>query len=216
MKQYRLITFLACLLLVCITACKKEQSIETGKLPPVLTPVVDSTPTTTPPPPDTTRPAPSPEPLQIVIQNPGFEDSLKFWKRETAYRGRNGFNASEDAVRTGKLGLNFYAAQPHHWTGAPQETPWNGKIYQTVKGLADGRYTFKVFADAVGNGMYLWADGGTGEVKVLIKSDVNEINTLEFEVKGGIAKFGFICIDANGPQLYAPYFHADDTELWKK
>ncbi len=222
MKSNRLFFALASLLFFGIIACTKEQSIDTGKRPPVIAPPtkidstltpVDSTPTHTPPP-DTTQPAPPP--VAITIQNPGFEDSLKFWKKETAYRGRDGFTASEDAVRTGKLGLNFYAAQPDHWPDAPQETPWNGKIYQTVKGLADGVYTFKIYADAVGNGMYLWADGGTGEVKVLIKSDVNEINTLDFEVKGGVAKFGFICINADGPQLYAPYFHGDDAELWKK
>jgi hypothetical protein len=64
--------------------------------------------------------------------------------------------------------------------------------------------------------MYLWADGGAGEQNVLIKSNVSELNTLDFEVKGGVAKIGFICIDANGPQHLAPYFHADDAELWAK
>jgi hypothetical protein len=190
-------------------ACTKEQSTELAK-PPVITPAPDTTITTTPAP-DTV----APQPVSITIQNAGFEDSLKFWKQETAYKGKNGFRASKDAVRTGKLGLNFYASQPGHFAGAKQETPWNGKIYQTVNGLADGRYTFKIYADAAGNGMYLWADGGAGEAKVLIKSDKSEINTLDFEVKGGVARFGFICIDANGPQTYAPYFHADDAELLK-
>lgn len=191
-------------------ACTKEQSTELIK-PPVVAPAPDTAIATTPAP-DTV----APQPVSIAIQNAGFEDSLRFWKKETAYKGKNGFRASKDAVRTGKLGLNFYAAQPHHFAGAKEETPWNGKIYQTVNGLEDGRYTFKIYADAVGHGMYLWADGGAGEAKVLIKSDKSEINTLDFEVKGGVAKFGFICINANGPQTYAPYFHADDAELLKQ
>lgn len=202
---------LACLLTFA-TACKKEKINEWTK-PPVIAPAPDTTETTTPAP-DTTKPVATP--TAIAIQNPGFEDSLKSWIKETAYKGKNGFQASKDAVRSGKLGLNFYAAQPGHFTGAKQETPWNGRLYQTVSGLTDGMYTFKIYADAVGNGMYLWADGGAGEVKALIKSDKNESNTLDFEVKGGVAKFGFICINADGPQKYAPYFHADDAELLKK
>lgn len=207
MKMNRYTFSLVCLLTFAM-ACTKEKSIEVEK-PPVAQPDTLKTPT-----PDTVKPAP--QPVNIIIQNPGFEDSLKFWKKETAYKGKNGFKASKDAVRSGKLGLNFYAAQPHHFTGAKQEAPWNGKIYQTVSGLQDGLYTFTIYADAVGNGMHLWADGGAGEVKALIKSDKSEINTLTFEVKGGVAKFGFICIDANGPQTYAPYFHADDAQLLKQ
>lgn len=195
--------------LILVASCKKEKSDEWVKPP-----VPADTTTPKPPAPDTTKPAP--QPVAITIQNAGFEDSLKHWTKETTYKGKNGFQAKKDAVRTGTLGLNFYAAQPHHFAGAKQETPWNGKIYQTVDSLADGTYTFKIYADAVGSGMYLWADGGAGEAKVLIKSDKNELNTLEFDVKGGVAKFGFICINAGGGQTYAPYFHADDAELWKK
>ncbi|HUQ97007.1 MAG TPA: hypothetical protein VM010_05030, partial [Chitinophagaceae bacterium] len=227
-----------CFVIFIVVACRKESSEEWGNLPlqpPVKTdstiavgtdtvqtaPVADTTLTT--PPKDTTKPAtlvdtttpaPPPAPLiSIAIKNPSFEDSLHFWKKETAYRGRNGFKVDTSIARTGRLGLNFYAAQPHHFLYAKEETPWNGKIYQTVTGLKDGHYTYRVYADAVGNGMYLWADGGTGEVNVLIKSDKVELNTLEFDVKGGVAKFGFICINAGGPQQYAPYFHADDVEL---
>ena len=203
-------TFIAFFCLsVFFVACQKEASLDTGKQPQPPAPIDTTTQTT--PLPDTTQTLP--EPVSIIIQNPGFESGLKFWKKETAYTGRYGFTASKDAVRTGSLGLNFYASQKTHWVGAPQETPWNGKIYQTVQGLEDGRYTFQVYADAVGSGMYLWADGGNGEVKVLINSESNELNTLDFEVKGGVAMFGFICIDANGPEKYAPYFHADDAEL---
>lgn len=160
----------------------------------------------------------TPVAAQITVVNPGFEDSLKSWKVETAYVGIYGFKASIDAVRTGKLGLNFYAAQTWHYAGAPQETPWNGKIYQTITGLADGIYTFKVHVDGVGTGLYLWANGGGGDVKVAIKGKTNELNTLDFTVAGGTAKFGFTCIDANGTDTtpFAPYFHADDVELWTK
>ena len=156
------------------------------------------------------------DPVQIVLVNPGFEDSLNGWKIETDYAGSYGFTALDLVVRSGKLALNFYVSQPHHFPGAGQETPWNGKIYQTITGLKDGHYSFKAFADAVGEGMYLWAHGGDQEVKALIKSSVTELNTLDFVVQGGEAKIGFICVDAKGEEQYAPYFHADDLELWKK
>ena len=161
----------------------------------------------------------SPPATQITLVNPGFETRLTGWTVETTYTGRYGFSSDTGARRTGDYGLNFYAAQPGHFNGAPQETPWNGKIYQTVTGLADGNYTFKAYADVVGTGMYLWANGGpsTQDVKVAIKSVNNELNTLDFVVKGGTAKIGFICIDATGDQtILAPYFHADDVEFWTK
>jgi hypothetical protein len=159
----------------------------------------------------------NPVAVQITVLNPGFEDSLNNWKIESDYVGIYGFQSSADAVRTGKKGLNFYAAKPADYPGAPQETPWNGKISQTITGLKDGNYTFKVYADAVGTGMYLWANGGGADVKAVIKSNINELNTLDFVVTGGIAKFGFICINANSNgQLLSPYFHADDVELWTK
>lgn len=163
-------------------------------------------------------PLPVVPPVQITIKNTGFEEHLDDWKIETAYTGRWGFQSDTIARRTGSFGLNFYAAQSAHFPNAPQETPWNGKIYQTVTGLKDGTYTFKAYADATGTGMYLWANGGEAQdSKVLIKSRNNELNTLDFVVKGGTAKFGFICIDAGGdPTLLAPYFHADDVELWTK
>ena len=163
--------------------------------------------------PDTT-----PVPVQVAIVNNGFESNLSNWKIETDYTGAFGFKADTGAKRSGSFGLDFYAAQPAHWTGAPQETPWNGSIYQTVSGLKDGTYTFKAYADAVGDGMYLWAQGDP-EVpgsKVKIKSEVNELNTMDFVVKGGIAKIGFICVNAGGAASFAPYFHADDLELWTK
>jgi hypothetical protein len=158
-------------------------------------------------------------PMQIELVNPGFELRLTGWKIETAYTGWYGFSSDTMARINGDFGLNFYASQPEHFPGAPQDTPWNGKIYQTVTGLPDGKYTFKAYADAVGTGMYLWANGGpqTPEVKVAIKSDVNELNTLDFTVKGGTAQIGFICINASGnPLILAPYFHADDVELWTR
>ena len=195
------------MLVLTIIACTKETS-EIAGTPPV-TPPTDSSQTTTPPP-------TPPVPVFVTLENPGFEDSLRFWTKETAYKGKNGFIAKVDAVRSGALGLNFYASQTHHYTGAKQEAPWNGKVYQTIDSLADGMYSFKVYADAVGEGMYLWADGGAGEAKVLIKSSKSEVNTLDFEVKGGVAKIGFICIDAGGTQKYAPYFHADDAQLQVK
>ena len=160
---------------------------------------------------------PVPPATQITLVNPGFEEKLTGWNVETAYTGRYGFSSDTGARIRGDYGLNFYAAQSTHWQGAPQETPWNGKIYQTVSNLKDGTYTFKAYADAVGSGMYLWANGSSEQcdVKSKITSDINALNTLEFVVKGGRARIGFICIDAGGGQQFAPYFHADDVELWK-
>lgn len=207
MKHNRLCFSLLTLAAFFIVACQKEISSETGALPRV--PVTDTV--------QSSQPAPPPPVTVIDIKNASFEDSLHSWKRVTTYKGNNGFKARGYAAHTGKLGLSFYAAQPQHYNGAKQETPWNGQIYQTVKGLKDGHYSFRIYAGAVGNGMYLWADGGAGEAKVLIHSDdVNELNVLDFDVKGGVAKFGFICINAGGPQRFAPYFQADDAELVKK
>jgi len=191
------------LLLCLVVACRKEYSFESGHTP-IAPPTTD------------TIVAP-PVLLAISLKNSGFEDSLKSWKIKTSYKGKNGFKARGYAARTGLLGLSFYASQKQHYRGAKQETPWNGKIYQTVKGLKDGQYSYRIYAGAVGNGMYLWADGGAGEAKTLIhSSDPNELNVLDFEVRGGVAKIGFICIDADGPQRFAPYFQADDVELLKK
>lgn len=212
MKQNRSVLAALSLFVCIMIACQKERSLEGNQPPVVVSPPTDTT-VSSPAPPDTTQTA---SPVSIALKNPGFEDSLKFWKIESAYKGKNGFKPRGYAAVTGKIGLNFYASQPSHFQYAADETPWNGKIYQTVKGLQDGWYTYAIYADAVGDGMYLWADGGAGEAKVLIKSDQNERNTLDFEVKGGIAKIGLICINAGGAQQYAPYFHADDAELLKK
>lgn len=152
----------------------------------------------------------------ITLVNHSFEDILNGWIIETDYTGAFGFSSSKDAARTGDYGLNFYVPQSTHYPGAPQETPWNGKIYQIITGLKDGLYSYRVHADAVGSGMYLWANGGKQDVKVAIKSNVNELNILDFVVLGGTAKIGFVCIDANGQALFAPYFHADDVQLWIK
>lgn len=152
-----------------------------------------------------------PEPVSINIINPGFEDSLKGWKVETAYAGIYGFQSSPDAVRTGKYGLNFYAAQSSHYPGALQETPWNGKIYQTITGIKNGNYILKVYADAAGTGMYLFANNNKQKIKSNIKG---ELNTIDFTVSGGTATIGFTCIDANGNgETFSPYFHGDDVEL---
>jgi hypothetical protein len=161
---------------------------------------------------------PATTPTQIPIVNNGFENFLDNWIKDTAYKGAFGFTSDTSAKRTGSRGLNFYAAQSTHYVGAPQETPWNGSIYQTISGLKDGTYTFKAYADAVGDGMYLWAQGDPEQpgTKLKIKSETNELNTVDFVVKGGIAKVGFICVNAGGTSPYAPYFHADDVELWSK
>ncbi len=151
---------------------------------------------------------------KIPHDNMDFEQKLVGWQIETAYTGFYGFSADTGALRSGKYGLNFFAPQAGEWAGSPQETPWNGKIYATFTNLKDGNYTFKIYADAVGDGMFLWVNGGT-EATAKIKSDNNELNTLDFTVKGGTAKVGFACINANGNKaLFAPYFHADDAELW--
>ena len=205
MKFSLLFCCIILLIIVISNACQKELPVDPK---PVTIDSLDTIPTTD------TIPVTDTAAIQITVINPGFEDSLTAWQVETTYKGRYGFSSSKKAKRSGGYGLNFYAAQVGHFPNAPQETPWNGKIYQTITGLQNGNYTFKIYADAVGEGMYLWADGGGGEVKTLIKSDSSEVNTISFVVTNGVAKFGFICIDANGSQYLAPYFHADDAELW--
>lgn len=123
------------------------------------------------------------------LENSSFENSLDDWEVET----QGGFTTSPVAVKSGKSGLQFMA---------PSEA-WSGKIYQIVQNLTDGKYTFTVHAKAAGSGMYLWADGGSGAVTVPINQAHLDsayslpLNTLNFEVTGGVAKVGFICIETS-------------------
>ena len=157
------------------------------------------------------------EPAKITIANPGFESGLTGWTIETAYKGEFGFKSDSTAKLYGKYGLSFYAAQPNHWPGNPQETPWNGRIYQTVTGLKKGTYTVKLVGLAMGTGMYAYANGGGSDVKVAFRSDVWENYEFAIDVTAtGTVKFGVLCIDAGGPQMWAPYINADDFELWTK
>src|ERR1043165_9825896 len=150
-------------------------------------------------------------PEKIGLVNPGFESSLATgWKIETAYTGQFGFKQDTSAKIVGNYGLSFYAAQPSHWPGNPQETPWNGKIYQTVTGLRKGTYTVKAYGLALGTGMYFYANGGGSDVKTTFRTDQIEAYQFDIDVTAaGILKFGLTCIDAGGPQMWAPYFHAD-------
>jgi hypothetical protein len=162
---------------------------------------------------------------QITLINPGFEDSTTGWaiQNDSAYTNGDikwGITVQKD--RYGSRYLNFYAPQNYHkdstkpdWV-APNWTPWNGGAYQTVSNLKDGNYTLKCKAAAVGYGMFLWADGGEKADSVAFKSSVYETKILEFIVKGGTAKIGFRCSNADGtqPALLAPWFNADDVELW--
>jgi hypothetical protein len=213
MKINAILFCFICFISFLLIACQKELP-DNIKIPPRDTiPGTDTFPPQDTVPDIDTLPPQDTTPVQIQIINPGFEDSLTGWQIETDYLGRYGFSSNQKAARTGTFGLNFYAPQQGHFPGAPQETPWNGKIFQTITGLEDGTYTFRVYADAVGEGMYLWANGGEGDVTIKINSDTNELNTLDFVVTGGVAQIGFICIDADGTENLAPYFHADDVEL---
>ncbi|MEO6930152.1 MAG: hypothetical protein ABI151_00915, partial [Chitinophagaceae bacterium] len=98
----------------------------------------------------------------------------------------------------------------------PQETPWNGRIYQTVTGLKNGNYKMKLYGLAQGTGMYIYANGNGTEVKVKFRTDQIEFYEVDFTVTGGTAKIGFVCIDAGGTQPYAPYFFVDEIELWTR
>lgn len=121
------------------------------------------------------------------LTNGGFESYLDGWSIEN----RQSFSASSQAAKTGKAGLYFVSAT----------TPTDAKIYQTVNNLADGDYTFSVYAEGSGSGMYLWADGGNGEIKVPIPQAMDTahampLSKIDFTVKGGVAKFGFISMAA--------------------
>jgi hypothetical protein len=103
------------------------------------------------------------------VINPSFEDGLNGWTVETDYIGRFGFSASPDA-KGAVTGTELLCFAVVAFPGCTPGTPWDGKIYQTIAGLKDGVYTFRVHADAVGSGMYLWANGGKQEEKVRIRS----------------------------------------------
>ena len=164
---------------------------------------------------------------QITLVNPGFEDSTTGWtiENDPKYQSEDEkFGITVRKENNGNRYLNFYAPQEYHddpnrpdWT-PPNWTPWNGGAFQTVSNLKDGNYTLKCQAAALGYGMFLWADGGAGADSVAIKSSTQETNTLEFIVKGGTAKIGFRCSNADGkaPDPLAPWFNVDDVELWTK
>lgn len=187
MKQ----TLLGCLIALSFAACQKKIDE-----PAPVVPVV---------------------PEKITITNPGFESGLTGWKIETAYTGIYGFHQDSAAKFGGSYGLSFYAAQPYHYPGNPQETPWNGRIYQTVTGLKNGNYKLKLLGLAQGTGMYVYANGASAaDTKLAFRTDQVERYELDFTVTGGTAKFGFVCIDAGGTQPFAPYFFVDEVELWTR
>ena len=179
-------------------------------------------------------------PKSISIRNSGFE-SISGWTRDSSYFINNAGDTIKyiglwgfrllDSARLGDepdnyLGLNFYVPQPGHTSDTipnwvpPDQTPFSGRFYQTVS-VKDGNYTVQCRAEKLGDGMYLWADGGAGEVKKELTTRLPtepswQINSLNFTVKGGKARIGFKCInaDANAQLLHnAPYFHADNMEL---
>jgi hypothetical protein len=185
-------TLLYCLILISLIACQKKVDEQPPDVPTV--------------------------PTKVTLSNPGFESNLSTgWKIETAYTGMYGFKQDTAAKIAGNYGLSFYAAQPNHWPGNPQETPWNGKIYQTVNGLKKGTYTIKLLGLALGTGMFIYANGGGSDVKISFRTD--QIEAYQFDVDvtaAGTLNFGCICINAGGAQMWAPYFHADEFELWTK
>lgn len=130
------------------------------------------------------------------LTNPGFEDSLKGWQV-----GTNGaFTTNTVAAKSGQYGLKFLAPS----------TPWNGTIFQTLKNLQDGSYSFSVYGKASGLGMYMWADGGGEIVSTPIRKAYLDstyplpLNTINFTVTGGTAKVGFICINASPDTAQQP------------
>lgn len=135
----------------------------------------------------------SPNPVTAgELTNGGFESYLDGWNMEN----RQSFSASSQAAKSGKAGLYFVSAT----------MPADAKIFQTVNNLADGEYTFSVYAEGAGSGMYLWADGGNGEIKVPIPqakdtAHAMPLSKIDFTVKGGVAKFGFISIAADKGNL---------------
>jgi hypothetical protein len=130
------------------------------------------------------------------LKNPGFENSLDGWQVGTS----GGFTSSAAAAKSGQYGLKFYAPS----------TPWNANIFQALKNLPDGNYAFSVYGKASGLGMYLWADGGSEIVTASIQKAFPDstyplpLNTLNFTVTGGVAKIGFICINASADTAQQP------------
>ena len=175
-------TALFCLVILSLVGCQKK---------------VDEVP----------KPEPPTVPVKINLTNPGFESPLSSgWTIETTYKGQYGFRQDTAAKLQGSYGLSFYAAQPNHYPGNPQETPWNGRIYQSLQNLKNGKYIFTVYGAAIGNGMYVYANGGKDDYKLAFRTDQVERYQLEFEVTNGTAK-----------EFKAAFFHilANSIRFWR-
>ncbi len=142
------------------------------------------------------------------LQNADFENSLDGWQ----FENQGGFTTSSIAAKSGQFGLKFSASA----------TPWNGKAYQTLQNLPNGDYTLSAYGKALGSGMFLWADGGSEVVTAAFQKAYPDsayslpLNTLNFKVTSGVAKIGFICINASPDTAQQPTttLEAESADLY--
>lgn len=158
----------------------------------------------------------------ITIANPGFEldpkDSyvITGWNPvKVSYPGSPGWGGFfiSEKPHTGTRALEF-------WTPAnPANThdlAYVGSVTQTISGLEDGKYTFKIWINGQGmQNMFLSANGGEADVKKAVNETAGFTQlSLDFNVVGGVAKIG-VLMDRPQDLLVAPRaFLADDAELW--
>lgn len=205
-------TLIATLCITLLASCQKEVSFEcidgkctldTSIKTPIDTTITDSL---------------SQFPKQIPLNNAGFENDLDWWQVEYPGEGSaNNFFVNVDRVTKDHY-LNFYATQPSHYNGAPEETPFWGDVMQTVNDLPAGHYVFKAIGGATGEEMYIYvlALSETGEWKEPLKYGDTSQNEVEFDLTApGSVNVGFNCLGAKGDQPLAPYFHIFSTELWQ-
>jgi PKD repeat protein len=165
-------------------------------------------------------------PEMITIANPSFEldpkDSyvVTGWDPvKESYPGSPGWGGFFIAERpkTGTRGLLFWTPSVDPGNGHKFELAYVGSVTQTITGLEDGHYTFKVWINSTDmEGMFLIANGGGADVKKAVGTNNGYTQlSVDFEVVGGKAKIGFLMDRPNDiGDNWSPNFEADDAELW--
>lgn len=165
-------------------------------------------------------------PEMITIANPSFEldpkDSyvVTGWDPvKVSYPGSPGWGGFFIAERpkTGTRGLLFWTPSTDPGNGHKYELAYVGSVTQTITGLEDGKYTFKVWINSQDmEGMFLIANGGSADVKKAVGNNNGYTQlSVDFNVVGGKAKIGFLMDRPNDiGDNWSPNFEADDAELW--
>ena len=165
-------------------------------------------------------------PEMVPIANPSFEldpkDSyvITGWDPvKESYPGSPGWGGFfiAEQPKTGTRGLLFWTPSADAGNGHTFELAYVGSVTQTITGLEDGKYTFKVWINSNDmEGMSLIANGGGADVKKAVGNNNGYTQlSVDFNVVGGKAKIGFLMDRPNDTgDNWSPNFEADDAELW--